>query len=148
MYTLSRKSQIGVNKHIQGDLTEFGKWAEQVENIQPSIVFHLAAVTRDNGSGDIQEKNNRSMRNLLEAIRSAKSQVILASSVAVYGKLANSKILDEETPNTACDGYGLSKIEQEQILWEYSDDIGKHCSSIRFSNLIGPRLSSEYFLVL
>ena len=29
---------------------------------------------------------------------------------------------------------------------EYSDDIGKHCSSIRFSNLIGPGLSSEYFL--
>lgn len=97
-----------------------------VEEIHPSWIFHLAAVSNVHRSwemrGETIETNILGTQNLVEAVRRAApgSRVLFVSSSEVYGVAASSaEALDEEAPLQAVSPYAYSKAAGEMLCRFY-----------------------------
>jgi UDP-glucose 4-epimerase len=78
---------------------------------------------------------------LLEAlrIRGEEKSLIFASSSSVYGEQSDSKIT-EGSPIRPVSVYGATKASCEMLIRAYSVLYGIKSVSLRFANIIGPRL--------
>ncbi len=79
--------------------------------------------------------------NVLEAAREAgvKSFVFASSGGTVYGEV--NRAVDEEFRLRPISPYGASKAAFEAYLSAYAHSYGMNCISLRFGNIIGPRLN-------
>jgi nucleoside-diphosphate-sugar epimerase len=99
-----------------------------INQIQPNIVIHLAAISFV-GHNDITEIYNVNVigtQNLLEAIREkglkSIEKVVLASSATVYGNQKTTKLSEDLCPNPV-NHYGISKLAMEQVVKTYFNQI-------------------------
>ena len=107
----------------QVDLCDRDAIQKVVDEVQPTVVIHLAAISfvAHGDTGEIYNSNITGTRNLLSALSSTAKQpssVVLASSANVYG---NSKIspLTEDLPLAPANDYAVSKLSMEYMasLW-------------------------------
>ncbi len=115
------------------------------------LIFHLAAqvvvpYSMENPIEDF-ETNARGTLNVLEKARKDDSQLVFASSAAVYG---NPSVMP--TPETygfhpfSC--YGLSKVVGEEYCEMYAKQYGLNMTVLRFANVYGSRchgVISDFF---
>lgn len=116
---------------------------ELVQNFQPDVIFHLAAVPRVTYSVEhpyeTTQSNLISTLKLLEAVRKYKkhhTRIIFSSSSSVYGE---TKILPTSTsssPNPQSP-YALQKWQGEQWCKLYSQLYGLDTVCLRYFNIIG-----------
>ena len=110
------------------DLLEKDKLAHLIEQIQPNIVIHLAAISfvGHPDSAEMYNVNVIGTQNLLEAIRQKGlkkiRKVVLASSATVYGNQQEIELSEELCPNPI-NHYGISKLAMEQVAKMYFNEI-------------------------
>ena len=108
-------------------------------------IVHLAAQTMVDASlrdpyFDADE-NLMGTVNILEAARkSGVRRVVMASTAAVYGNVAQSRLpLVEETPLLPLSFYGFTKMAAEHYLSLYQRNYGLSYVALRFANVYGER---------
>jgi nucleoside-diphosphate-sugar epimerase len=104
-------------------LHETAKLCDLLEQIQPNVIIHLAAISfvAHGIIDDIYSSNISGTYNLLQAIKSSgctPESVILASSANVYGNSPVSP-LTEDSPMSPENDYAVSKMAMEAMasLW-------------------------------
>jgi nucleoside-diphosphate-sugar epimerase len=106
------------------DLNDRAGLAAVVQEVQPDVVAHLAAIAFV-AHGDVEQiyrVNVVGTRNLLEALAaSAKkpSAVLLASSANIYGN-TDVGVIHEDVPAAPANDYAVSKLSMEYMarLWQ------------------------------
>lgn len=113
----------GVNEYAV-DLNDRAGLAAVVQEVQPDVVAHLAAIAFV-AHGDVEQiyrVNVVGTRNLLEVLAaSAKkpSAVLLASSANIYGN-TDVGVIHEDVPAAPANDYAVSKLSMEYMarLWQ------------------------------
>ena len=106
------------------DLNDRGGLAAVVQQVQPDVVAHLAAIAFV-AHGDAEQMyrvNVAGTRNLLEALAGLAHKpaaVLLASSANIYGN-TDVGVIDEQVPAAPANDYAVSKLSMEYMarLWQ------------------------------
>lgn len=106
------------------DLNDRAGLAAVVQQVQPEVVVHLAAIAFV-GHGDVEQiyrVNVAGTRNLLEALAALPrkpSAVLLASSANIYGN-TDVGVIGEDVPAAPANDYAVSKLSMEYMarLWQ------------------------------
>ena len=127
------------------DLLHDAQVAPLLEEIQPELVFHLAAETSVPKSWSspalLIHNNTAAEANLLQALRGSRARVLLACSSEEYGMSALQGRLDERSPLMPLTPYGLSKMNQDLLGLQYFRAFGVQVVRTRAFNHTGPRQS-------
>ena len=113
----------GANQYAV-DLNDRAGLAAMVQQVQPDVVAHLAAIAFV-AHGDIEQiyrVNVVGTRNLLEALAASPkkpSAVLLASSANIYGN-TDVGVIHEDVPAAPANDYAVSKLSMEYMarLWQ------------------------------
>ena len=126
---------------IEGDIRDRDVVRHAMQGV--ARVVHLAALVSVPESiahpDDCFEINARGTQVVLdEARRAGVTQLVLASSAAVYGDNTNLPLSEHETP-CPLSPYGLDKLYGEQLGKLYQELYGIEVTALRFFNVFGPR---------
>jgi len=136
------------------------RYAEPVRRLiaarRPDVIYHLAAQSLPTLSWDnpweTLEINVQGTVNVFEAIRSVRAgdpaydpMVVVACSSAEYGaSLTPERVpVDEDTPLLPLHPYGVSKVAQDLLAFQYWRNFGLRCIRARIFNCTGPRKRSD-----
>lgn len=141
----------------EGDLRDYTRIKNIMRGFNPSIIFHLGALTRVSYSFDhIIETMNTNLGGTINMVMSAQEEAsnlkkfIFASSVETYGQqslfMEKEKPMNEATQQHAGSPYGVWKIAGEYFIKQqfYSNKFPGIC--LRQSNTYG-RTNDDYFVV-
>jgi len=132
-------------KFFTCDILDEEEMKKTVEEIKPDRIFHLAGLTFDPNSRQSPEKfyitNVFGTINLLEAVKQLRinSLIHIACSSAEYGL-----ILENENPVTETNyfrpisPYGISKLAQDMVGYQYYKNYGLRIIRTRAFNIPGP----------
>ena len=137
---------------IKADLSEEKSVFKIIEDMSPSIVFHLAALTSPADSfknPTATLTSNISLQvNLLEAVRKSNlldTKILIVSSADIYGQVAKESFpINEETPLMPTSPYSVSKIAQDFLGLTYFLTYNLKVVRVRPFNHIGPRQSPNF----
>jgi nucleoside-diphosphate-sugar epimerase len=121
-----QSSQIpGVEAAYVCDLCDTNRLANIIEEVQPDVVIHLAAIAfvAHDDVESIYRTNLLGTRSLLEALVRIKKplrSLLLASSANVYGNATGGQLSETTLPAPAND-YAVSKVAMEYIAKLYTD---------------------------
>ena len=127
-----------------GEVTEWRRMAEVLQNYRPMAVVHCAAIVGVPASVAAPQRtievNVGGSLNVLEAMRlSDVRRMVHISSEEVYGPF-QSAIIDEEHPQQPLHAYGVSKLAVEHLGRSYRERFGLECINLRTCWVYGPRL--------
>ena len=105
--------------YVQADLNDPRALQQLVNDVQPDVVIHLAALAfvGHGNANEFYRVNLIGTRNLLDALANAPKApecVLLASSANVYGNQAEG-LLDETTLPAPANDYAVSKLAMEYM---------------------------------
>ena len=132
-------------KLIEADCLDLDRLTTEMAN--HDLVWHLAANTDIVGSRDQPDRDLKdcvvATFNVLEAMRHNKiSQILFASSGAVYGKLCLEDHVSESAgPLSPMSTYAAGKIGSEAFVYCYCHLYGLRAWMFRFGNVIGSRVT-------
>lgn len=113
--------------YFQADLTDLPALKKTIDEIQPDIVIHLAAIAFV-GHGDANAFYNINVigtRNLLSSLAESSHKVeaiLLASSANIYGNRSEGVLSESTLPDPAND-YSVSKLAMEHMAHLWSDQL-------------------------
>ena len=129
----------------QLDLREEAAVAEVLARWQPDFILHLAAQSFVPISWEHPwptfEQNVLTQINIFKGALAANlhAKLLVVSSGEVYGMFDPVHLpLDEETPLRPSSPYGVSKVAQDLLGWQYHLSHGLHTVRVRPFNHIGP----------
>jgi CDP-glucose 4,6-dehydratase len=133
--------------NIHGDICDFDKLRDTIENFKPDIIFHLAAQPLVIDSYEnpylTYETNVRGTYNLLESIRNVDSVKLLINITTdkVYSNVENINGYSESDNLDGHDPYSNSKSISELLTWSYYRNFfifkNKSVITFRAGNVIG-----------
>jgi len=127
------------DKQVAVDLQDEKRLFEVLNNYQPDVIVHLAAIASPihGNIPDLYKINLCGTENLFKAAIAClppQTRVILASTAGVYG-LQKSEFLSEELPFNPMNHYSISKMDTEILSRQYADQLS--IQIIRPFNIIG-----------
>lgn len=135
----------------KGDLRNPSWVDELIREVQPDFLLHLAAWSDVGGSWSqpwvAYELNIHCQLNLLEAVRrfAPHCRVLVVGSNEVYGRVLPEDLpVDEETPFRPNSPYGVSKIAQDMMGYQYFCNYALPIVRVRSFNHIGPGQSDDF----
>lgn len=135
----------------RGDLRNPSWVDELIQQVQPDRLLHLAAWSDVGGSWSqpwvAYELNIHCQLNLLEAVRrfAPTCRVLVVGSNEAYGRVQPEDIpVDEETPFRPNSPYGVSKIAQDMMAYQYWANYGLPIVRVRSFNNIGPGQADDF----
>lgn len=133
------------------DMTDYYSLAEKVAEIQPDLMFHLAAqaYVPSSWAAPIQTINNNMVvaLNLFEAVRKSHLNPIIhiAGSSEEYGLVNENEIpITEENFLRPLSPYAVSKVAMDLLGWQYFKSYGMKIIRTRAFNHTGPRRGGVY----
>ncbi len=129
---------------IECDLTDASSVHRMISQVQPDRVFHLAAQsfvpTSWHAPQETLNTNIISQLNLFEALRGTPTRIQLAGSSEEYGLVLPDEVpIREENPLRPLSPYGVSKVAQDMLGYQYHQSYGMHIIRTRAFNHTGPR---------
>jgi|GEM_PF-1401971 len=144
--TFRNKNPNGTFNHYV-DLEDKASIVEVLNRVQPGVIINCSGVI---GQVDDIDVNARLTSNLLESLTAVGylvKRIIVSGSAAEYGYVLPNEIpVDETVPLRATQGYGLSKVKEENLALELKDKYNLPVVVARIFNPIGPAMG-EKFLV-
>jgi GDP-4-dehydro-6-deoxy-D-mannose reductase len=136
----------------EADLLEPSSIKSTILNSQPTHIFHLAALSSPAESYDKPAEtlnNNISAQiNVLEAIRENQlfdTKILVVSSGETYGRVKKENLpITENTPLQPMSPYGVSKVTQDFLGFQYALSYKMNIIRVRPFNHIGPRQSPQF----
>jgi GDP-4-dehydro-6-deoxy-D-mannose reductase len=130
------------------DLCDLGAVESLLDEIQPAVIFHLAAQAfvplAWSDPWTTFENNILPQLNILQAMvaQKSKARLLVVTSNEVYGSVLSSELpVKEETPLRPNNPYGVSKMVQDKLGLQYYLSHEVDVIRIRAFNHIGPRQS-------
>jgi len=127
------------------DVRDKEKVKSIIENFKPDRIFHLAAQSYPTVSWEQPnytiEANIQGTVNVFEAVKSLKLNptILIAGSSAEYGFVEEDEVPIKETHSLKpLHPYGVSKVAQEQLAYQYYKNFGLNAITIRIFNTTGP----------
>ncbi len=142
----SYRHLVGKITIIEGDIEDRTSVERALKLSQPDKIFHLAAQSYPTESWDAPiatfAANVTGTINLLEAVRhsSLRPAIHIAGSSAEYGFIRPEDCpIQESMPLRPLSPYGVSKVAQELLGYQYFANFGLRTFVTRSFNHIGPR---------
>ncbi len=133
-------------KYIECDIRDKNKLTNILSSFKPEVIFHLAAQSYPAVSWDRPEytieTNIIGTINLFEAVKSLKldSIIINAGSSAIYGFVKEDEVpIKESKMLKPLHPYGVSKVAQEMLAYQYWENFKIKNVTIRIFNTTGPK---------
>ncbi|MBD3180161.1 MAG: NAD-dependent epimerase/dehydratase family protein [Candidatus Latescibacteria bacterium] len=131
---------------LECDLRDANSTRDVVEKISPDYIFHLAAQsfvpTSWNAPSESLSTNILGELNLFEAVRKAglSCRIQIACSSEEYGLVAEEELpIRESNPFRPLSPYGVSKVGQDMLGYQYYKSYGMEIVRTRGFNHTGPR---------
>jgi GDP-4-dehydro-6-deoxy-D-mannose reductase len=135
----------------RGDLRNALWVSELIQAVQPTLMMHLAAWSDVGGSWQqpwtTYELNIQCQLNLLEALRrwAPTCRTLIVTSNEVYGLVQPIDLpIDEATPFRPNNPYGVSKIAQDMMAFQYWNSHALPTIRARSFNHIGPDQADDF----
>ena len=148
---LDRLTYLDQIKVYKGDLLNYATVYRVLNEVQPEVIFHLAAqsfvqYSFEDPVGSVLN-NMQAQMNLLEVVREQKINPVIhiAGSSEEYGKVKNVPI-KETDPLRPLSPYGVSKVIQEMMACQYYESYGMKNVVTRAFNHEGPGRGKQFFL--
>ncbi len=117
-----------------------------IESFQPSKIFHLAAQSYPTVSWEdpwyTLETNVIGTTNIFEGVKkfAPECRILNACTSAEYGFVTPDEVpVKEEHPLNPLQPYGVSKLAQEKLAYQYFKNFGIQSVSVRIFNTTGPK---------
>ena len=105
-------------KIVKLDITNFNEVNEKVNEIQPSIIIHLAAITNleycEQNKFKTWEVNVLGLKNVIQAANKINARLVFLSTDLVFS--GNKGMYNEEDKANPICYYGMTKLEGENIV--------------------------------
>ena len=135
----------------QVDLRDAAAVAEVIAEVRPDLIFHLAAQSFVPISWQHPwttfEQNVHGQVNVLQAVAQQElpARVLVVGSNEEYGILRPEDLpIDEDTPLRPASPYGVSKVAQDLMGWQYFRSYDMAVVRVRPFNHIGPRQGDRF----
>jgi GDP-4-dehydro-6-deoxy-D-mannose reductase len=132
-------------RSIHCDIRDRGALRKALARARPDRVYHLAAQSFPTVSWTYpaltMETNAGGTINLFEALRWLRlgPRVLVAGSSAVYGFVTPDEVpVGEDHPMRPLHPYGVSKVAQEMLAFQYFKNFGAWACTARIFNTTGP----------
>ena len=159
VYSLSRtipEDFLKKHPHVlfyQCDLTDPNRTRRVIQEIEPDVIFHLAAdssvASSFNNPVSIMHNNITSQINIFEAVRSLNltTRIVVAGSSEEYGLVKKSDIpVTESCSFNPLSTYAVSKVSQDMLAYQYYKSYDMDIVRVRSFNLTGPGRPYSYAL--
>lgn len=154
-----RCRQTGFIDHIKNkltllecDLTDPNAVISTINDAQPDAIYHLAAQsfvpTSWRSPQETLTTNVLGTLNILEAVRKSKfnPKILIAGSSEEYGLVKEGESPIKETNSLRpLSPYGVSKVAQDLLGFQYFQSYGLKVIRMRSFNLMGPRSGEKIF---
>lgn len=147
VFVVSRNAELLYN-HFAVDITDFDAIHKVVQEIQPDIVFHLAAnISRNRDFAiytDMAKVNVTGTLNVLQALQNLDAHFIFTSSSEIYGN--NKSPFHENQLPKPVSPYSLSKVNAEMLIQTYCLNHNKKFTNLRIFNFYGEHMPEDFFI--
>ena len=147
VFVVSRNAELLYN-HFAVDITDFDAINSVVQEIQPDIVFHLAAnISRNRDFAiytDMAKVNVTGTLNVLQALQNLDAHFIFTSSSEIYGN--NKSPFHENQLPKPVSPYSLSKVNAEMLIQTYCLNHNKKFTNLRIFNFYGEHMPEDFFI--
>ncbi len=152
----SRSFLAGVEEDLvlyECDLRDKDGVASVINAVKPEQIYHLAADTSVADSWENPDQtitNNITCQlNVFEAVRkyNMNTRILVTGSSEAYGLVSDNDLpVTEDTGFKPLSPYGVSKVGQDALAYQYYKSYGMDIVRVRVFNLTGPRQSQAYAL--
>ena len=147
VFVASRNAELLYN-HFTVDITDFDAIHKVVQEIQPDVVFHLAAnISRSRDFAiynDMAKVNVTGTLNVLQALQNLDAHFIFTSSSEIYGN--NVSPFHENQLPKPVSPYSLSKVNAEMLIQTYCLNHNKKFTNLRIFNFYGEHMPEDFFI--
>lgn len=131
------------------DITEFDELNTVILQIQPDIVYHLAASISRNRDFNIFDNmlkvNVTGTFNLLKSLEKTEcEQFIFTSTSEIYGN--NESPFHEELLPMPVSPYSVTKVMAENLIKTYCQNHNRNYTILRLFNFYGENMSDDFFI--
>ncbi len=149
---LSDISHLEGTRLIEVELTDASAVQAALQEVRPDRIFHFAGQSSVPASLEAPlhtlQANIAAQLNLFEGMRSAgldSTRFLVPGSVEEYGPVRVEELpIDEDQPFRPISPYGVSKVAQDLLGWQYHYTYGLHVVRTRAFHQAGPRRPSNF----
>jgi nucleoside-diphosphate-sugar epimerase len=138
-------------KHIRSSLSNLSVLLDVIKKYSIDRIFHLGgmlSVPSENDPWGAFEANVIGTYNILEVVRlEGVSQVIYASTIAVYGKDLPSTPVDDSTIQRPTSMYGTTKVFGELLGRFYARKFDLDFRGVRLPSVVGPGAKTAHMSI-
>jgi UDP-glucose 4-epimerase len=143
------KNVVETDYSFNVDLSNFENLNKIISEIQPDIVYHLAAnISRERDFSIFEEMLNDNVLgtfNLIKALQNTNYQhFIFTSTSEIYGN--NESPFHENQIPAPVSPYSLTKVMAENLIKTYHTQVQKNYTILRLFNFYGENMSESFFI--